>query len=224
VSFLLTLLIAVIELTWTSKIKRLPPIRLNILIYLVILFVGNSFAGIAAWRMAHTVIQPSATSSASPTEPGGAKSKSSEGPLLTAPDSGDLPKEAFVLLAAALGVFGFQGIIQKVNISIWDRGVLTLDDWISKARDNAIASAVEADAKKEHKEFVKLATVLKAMPVKGLNSLVVDLLGEGKVAELEARAQKEQAEPQALKAYALVRNARSSAEAYLDRTPPAEDT
>jgi hypothetical protein len=222
-SLLLTILIAAIELTWTSKTKRLPPLHLNVIIYILILFVGDAFAGIAAWRMAHSVVQSSATSNATPKDPtsgSDAKPVDNRRASATTPDtkeSGDFSSEAIVLVAAALGVFGFQGIMQKVNISIWDKGVLTLDDWISKARDNAVAAAVASHAKAEHLEFVTLATALKAMLVADLNTLVVEIVGEGKVAELDERAKKEQADPQALKAYAVVRTAPARAAAHISR-------
>lgn len=51
---------------------------------------------------------------------------------------------------AVIGVFGFEVIIQKINITIFDKGVLSINDWISKARNSAVAAtlqkAVEMDS------------------------------------------------------------------------------
>ena len=51
--------------------------------------------------------------------------------------------------AAFLGVFGFEIIIQKINLTFWDQGVLTISAWINKAKDSAIASAIKYAADKD---------------------------------------------------------------------------
>lgn len=46
-------------------------------------------------------------------------------------------------LHAFVGVFAFQGIMSNTNATFLDKGVLTIDDWISKARELAVAGATQ---------------------------------------------------------------------------------
>ncbi len=47
---------------------------------------------------------------------------------------------------SAIGVFGFEAIIQKLNITIFDKGVLSINDWITKAKSSAVVATLEKAA------------------------------------------------------------------------------
>jgi hypothetical protein len=145
-SFVLTIFIAGIDLTRSSKSRSFPPLVHSVVLYGLILFVGNTVAGLIAWPVAHSMLAPSSASDAGK-RPASTGSANIGGATVVATDANDasndplkLPPEGYVAIAALIGVFGFHGIIKNVNVSIYGKGFLTLDDWISKARDNAVAA------------------------------------------------------------------------------------
>src|SRR6266571_8123316 len=42
------------------------------------------------------------------------------------------------LCSAFLGVFAFQGVLSNTNITLFGKKALTFEEWMTKARDNAI--------------------------------------------------------------------------------------
>jgi hypothetical protein len=47
---------------------------------------------------------------------------------------------------AAVGVFGFEVIIQKLNVTLFDKGILSINDWITKSKATAVASTLQREA------------------------------------------------------------------------------
>jgi len=103
--------------------------------------------------------------------------------------------------SAFIGVFGFQVVLKNMNVKIFDKGVLSIEDWIAKARDLATASAIRTHAVSDKRRAIKVAERLKANP--NLNAFVTQFLGAGVVTSLDAIAIQNQADPLLIKAFAL---------------------
>lgn len=114
-------------------------------------------------------------------------------------------------MQAFVGVFGFQGVIQNLNISFHDKGFLQINHWIQLARSNASASVVEVKASAQIKRESDLAAKLGKLSVVALNSHVLTLLGPGISNTLAEKAAAENADEREVKAYALAQGAYSRA-------------
>jgi hypothetical protein len=225
----LTLSIAIIDLAKGSKTRRLPIRSSSVVIYIAILFVGNTLAGLLAWPMAHSLLSASARLSEGDSKNGtttpnkssssnGSNSSSSPSSKLATPDDPlQLPTESFIVIAAVLGVFGFHAIIKNVNISIYGKGFLTLDDWINKARDNAIAAVIEHATRKDLQYVKSVADELMKLDASLLNSIVLLELGPKQVAELEAIATSANANVAMIKAFAIARKDPTRASAHIPK-------
>lgn len=112
---------------------------------------------------------------------------------------------------AFLGVFGFEAILKNVNLTFAGIGVLSINDWITKAKDAATADVIEADVWLKEQQAMTLAARLKVLPEKDLNTHVLNILGSGQVQWLEAEAAQAKADPQLIKALALAKGNYTSA-------------
>jgi hypothetical protein len=114
----------------------------------------------------------------------------------------------YFLLAAFIGVFAFQSILKNMNITILDKGVLTIQDWLDKAKSGAAAAAILHDIERIDLARGSLAQQLATVPESKLNALLASKLpvaaGGSIVAQLDAAAVANSADPQLYKAYALV--------------------
>ena len=68
------------------------------------------------------------------------------------------------LMAAFAGVFAFEGVLSNTNITVFGKGVLTIDDWIEKARSSAVEFAVEKHARSLQDAVLKAADALRSLP------------------------------------------------------------
>lgn len=116
---------------------------------------------------------------------------------------------------AFLGVFGFEAILKNVNLTFSDFGVLSINDWINKAKDMAIADAVEADVLKKEKLAQQLAQKLVSLDESTINAHVINILGQSQLSALDAAARQGSADPKLIKALALAKGNYSSALAIL---------
>lgn len=166
IASVLSILVAIIEIPWTSKTRLWSSLGTYFWVYLVILIVGNSMTTWVAGAM--------------------------------------IPKEWPIpacISGAFLGVFGFQVILKNMNLRVFDKGVLSIEDWISKARDLAVANAVHEHAVSKRQQEIKIAEKLKVDP--SLNTYVTQFLGPGTVVELDALAEANGADKNLIKAFAL---------------------
>jgi len=105
---------------------------------------------------------------------------------------------------AFLGVFGFQAIIQNINVTFASKGFLTINDWINTARDSAVADAVEAEADSKLKKIQVLAKRLAQLPLATLNTHVAAMVNTpNAVIELAQQAQQQGLDEAFLKALTL---------------------
>ena len=70
-------------------------------------------------------------------------------------------------------VFAFQGVVGNINITIFGQGVLTIEEWINIARDQAISSAAERQVIIDDRRADEYADVLKKLDPVQLNTYVV---------------------------------------------------
>lgn len=82
-------------------------------------------------------------------------------------------------IAAFLGVFAFHGVLSNTNISLFDRNVLTIDSWISKARDNAIQQVARKQGEIRLNEVDNFAKQLAAIDEQVLNTYIANYLDHG---------------------------------------------
>ena len=113
------------------------------------------------------------------------------------------------------GVFGFHILLRQTNITIFDKGVLTIQDWIQKALDKAVSESLKTELSQDLQATISAARRLKELPEKELNLYVEQYLGAGKVATLEDGAASSGTDPGHYKAFALARHKPEGAEAIL---------
>jgi hypothetical protein len=81
-------------------------------------------------------------------------------------------------LYAFFGVFAFEGVMSNTNITFLDKGVLTVQDWIEKARDNAIAAALVRLGKRQQQDRNRLAAKLMVLEEGELDTYMDNHLGK----------------------------------------------
>lgn len=118
----------------------------------------------------------------------------------TIPGPEQLPKW---LWSAFIGVFGFQAIIQNINVTFADKGFLTINDWINKARDSATADAVEAEEDAKQLKIQQLADRLAGLPLATLNTQLTAIVGPTAPPDLARQAQEAGLDEALLKALTL---------------------
>ncbi len=109
----------------------------------------------------------------------------------------------FPFFFAFAGVFAFQGIVGNTNITVFGKGVLTIEEWISRARDVAAAAAVKAQLTRDDRSALRIANQLRQLPEDELNTYVSQFLGADIVPKLDAAAQQSHADSALYKALAL---------------------
>jgi len=114
----------------------------------------------------------------------------------------------YFILAAFFGVFAFETILKNTNVTVLDKGVLTIQDWIQKARRAAAAAALERHVERTDLDKGRLAARLATIPETKLNTLIALKILPGRgvniVEQLDSAASANSADPQLYKAYALV--------------------
>jgi hypothetical protein len=123
------------------------------------------------------------------------------------------------LLCAFFGVFGFEAVLKNTNITMFDRGVLTIQDWIQKALDAAAGAAIEEQENLKQNAQNKLVQKLTQSSDTRINTLVLNKLGAGAVEKLEAEAKASAADPKLYKILQLVAKLSPSEALALQREP-----
>lgn len=70
-----------------------------------------------------------------------------------------LPGSPFIWYSF-IGVFGFEALIQKINVTIFDKGVLSINDWITMAKASAVSASLRKSAERDIYEKQQLADKL----------------------------------------------------------------
>lgn len=88
---------------------------------------------------------------------------------------------------AAIGVFGFEFILKNLNLTFSDKGVLTISDWITKAKDSAVADVVKAGVELKEAQAITVSEKLKNLPEEELNTHLLIELGTAEFTALDAQ-------------------------------------
>jgi ABC-type transport system involved in multi-copper enzyme maturation permease subunit len=107
-------------------------------------------------------------------------------------------------LSACFGVFGFEVVLKNTNITMFDKGVLTIQDWIDKAKNAAVAEAIKTKEQMKSDEEEKLVQKLMKLSNAEINTRILTKMGAGTVPTLDTAAQASKADPKLYKAYQLV--------------------
>lgn len=126
----------------------------------------------------------------------------------------------YPVLTPFFGVFGFETVLKNTNITMFDKGVLTIQNWIEKAANAAVADAIakQEDLNEEDRDvLVKRLTRLSEIEI---NTRVLSKLGPLAVGELDAAAKASAADPKLYKIFQLASTlSRSERAALLSKKP-----
>jgi hypothetical protein len=103
-----------------------------------------------------------------------------------------------------LGVFAFETILKNTNVTMFDRGVLTIQDWIEKALNVAVAASIETQENIKQRQDEILYKKIMSLPEEDINTRVLNKLGGGTVEKLDAAAKASGANTKQYKALQLV--------------------
>lgn len=120
------------------------------------------------------------------------------------------------LIFAFFGVFAFEGIMSNTNLTFFDKGVLTIQNWVNKGRDPAVAYAIKQNAQFEENEVIRCAHRLRdTVPLNELNVYLSNTLTAAELATIEADAAKSGSDTHLYKALELSRRNPSQTAAIL---------
>jgi hypothetical protein len=179
----LSALIGIIETRFQSKADLASCLNSAVLLYLLILMVGNATTTLAA----------SST--------------------LTAAGIRFAGPEGFWW--AVVGVFGFEAILQNLNVTFFNKGMLSINEWITKAREHAVATTIETYADSGRKREQALANQLQSVPESELNAHILEVFDAEILQRLEDAAKAGGANPRIYKALALARQKPERARAII---------
>lgn len=131
----------------------------------------------------------------------------------------------YFLFAVFFGVFGFEIVIKHTNITVFDNGVLTFQDWVKRAKTGAAGATIEKDVERNDIAAGKIAARLSKVEERVLNTFALHSFdaspGTNIIRDLDARAIANNADQRLYKAYAVVTAvSRSKVEAFLRENPP----
>lgn len=118
---------------------------------------------------------------------------------------------------AFLGVFGFEAILKRTNLTFAGIGVLSISDWITKAKDSATANIIEAEVMMKEQSAQHLASRLKELSDSELNAHVINVLGHEHLTVLNTQAAQGNADAKLIKALALAKGNYKAAAAIFPR-------
>jgi hypothetical protein len=190
-AFLISLLIGSIEIVATSRTRLAACANALFFAYLALLSLGNSATTLLATR----IVAPSALAAAEPpvhVPPNvvGQVAPAAVDPKPTAKQASlvaPLPGPLW-FWCAFLGVFAFEALLVRLNVTLFDTGLFTLSDWIKKARDIAAAEAIKTQTSLDISKMQRTAARLTKIPSGILAAQVGQALGEPRVLEVQKSA------------------------------------
>lgn len=158
ISFLLTCILAYVEIIHESGKSGKALLCPETFAYLLVLALGNGISTLAA---------PS---------------------ILAASNLISQIQGPVWLWYGVIGVFGFNAIIRYINITLFDQGVLSINEWVSKSKENATAAVIEKSVDLEHAEAQQIAQQLKNLPEDELDAQISQVLGSDTLEELNSQS------------------------------------
>jgi hypothetical protein len=123
----------------------------------------------------------------------------------------------YFLFAAFFGVFGFEIILKNTNITMFDKGVLTIQAWIEKALSAAAGAAIDKQEDYKQSEVTRLVEKLLELQENQINARVLVKMGKEAVTSLDAAARASSADRKEYKVRQLVATLSRSESAALLR-------
>jgi hypothetical protein len=194
------ILIGFIELSYRTKAGFGSCVTSSTAVYIVILLIGNTATTLIAAGLAPKSFVMPASSIAETAQAKSPPSEVFESGRFSA-DSRENHNLAWFWYAF-LSVFGFEVLLQNISLTFAGKGVLSINDWITKARDSAEAAAIKAETESTHNQALNLAQKLKNLPEDQLNAYVLNMLDKS-VTELDEAARQANADARLYKALAL---------------------
>lgn len=192
---ILSVLLAIIEILYHAKVRDFRALFVPaVTLYILLLFIGNMATTIGSSSLVDQVIQENLPAD-SASEPGGE-------------DVGFLHflSKYPWFWYAFIGVFSFHALLKNINVTFFDANVLTISEWLKKARDSAVASVVEVHAQRNKDKIENLAHKLTEIPDGDLNTQITAKLGAAKLAEINKAAEESAGNLKLAKALALAYN------------------
>ena len=109
----------------------------------------------------------------------------------------------YFLLCPFFGVFGFETVLKNTNITMFDKGVLTIQNWIEKALNAAAAGAIDRQESLKQERDTRLVAKLLTLTEVDLNTRILQKMGKDVVPTLEAAAKASGADTKQYKAFQL---------------------
>ncbi len=106
---------------------------------------------------------------------------------------------------AFVGVFGFEILLKNLNVTFANRDILSINDWITKARDSAVQSALETQINLDEQASQKLAKRLQTLSIKELDTHIVNMFGQNVLKRLQSLAKKQKVDIKLIKALYLAK-------------------
>ena len=94
------------------------------------------------------------------------------------------------VLTPFFGVFGFETVLKNTNITMFDRGVLTIQSWIDKAATAATAAAIVKEEDISEQEEQGLVDRLKKLNDQEINARVLELEAAARTSGADAKLYK----------------------------------
>jgi hypothetical protein len=123
----------------------------------------------------------------------------------------------YPVLTPFFGVFGFETVLKNTNITMFDKGVLTIQNWIEKASNAAVAAAIAKQEDIKESEDTMLVEKLMMLSEIEINTRVLRKMGDHAVGDLDAAAKASSADPKRYKVFQLVSTLNRSERAALLR-------
>lgn len=170
ITILLSSLIGFIEVKNNSDSDWKSCLTTSFFIYLTILSIGNTATTLTAFSILSKSSNNNVENNSDTT-----KNNSRENNSL----------ELLWFWSAFTGVFGFEIMLKNINLTFSDKGVLSINDWINKALDSAVATAVAKSVNSNIQTSTILVGKLRQLNENELNAYVVQFLGRERLTELE---------------------------------------
>ena len=185
-ALIISLILALIEIRTKSKAGFRACVGVHLLIYWALLGFGNVIATLIGYASLQNAY-----------------------PQITSPPLSDYN----YLIYAFVGVFGFEAILKQMNLTIFDHGVLTIQDWIMKASNTASGAAIEKQEKLRGQQEAKIIQYLMTLSEEDINTRVLNKFKDDTVRKLDEAAQQSAANKKQYKVYQLT-SALSQMEIY----------
>ena len=188
-ALILSVLLAIIEILYHAKVRDLRALLVPaVAIYIMLLGIGNIATTIGSSSLVDAIIQENVITD----------------------DGSENESDILHFLSrypwfwyGFIGVFSFHALLKNINVTFFDANVLTISEWLKKARDSAVAASVEVHTQRNKDKIEKLASKLSKIPDTDLNTQITTKLGAAKLDEINKTAHESEGNLKLAKALAL---------------------